>query len=277
MLASGFEFAPGDSWIDYMASQGFLSCGLDFMGFGASSRPDEMAQPPAGKEPVLRAPEAAQEIAAAIKYLRDTRGVTEIHVVAHSWGTIPAAAFAATQPRELSSLTLFGPVVPIPGSKQEPVQSSWWSITAQERLSQLRYASILPAGLVLLEPAVADKWAARFAASTPQDPGDEPGAIRIPSGPVADIGDARAGLYPYSRDKVTVPILAVYGNYDSVADTEDTAAFLARFTSSPLKWQLRIDSGTHVMHLERNRRSLYESVLGFIRTAAALHGQPFPE
>jgi hypothetical protein len=44
------------------------------------------------------------------------------------------------------------------------------------------------------------------------------------------------------------------------------AAFLARFTGSPLRWQLQIDDGTHVMHLERNRRSLYQSVAAFIAT-----------
>jgi len=42
MLAAGFEFKPGDSWMDFMAERGFLACGLDFLGFGASSRPQAM-------------------------------------------------------------------------------------------------------------------------------------------------------------------------------------------------------------------------------------------
>lgn len=66
------------------------------------------------------------------------------------------------------------------------------------------------------------------------------------------------------------PVFVVFGNYDSVVNERDAPAFLARFTSSPLKWQLCIHDGTHVMHLERNRMSLYESVLGFIRTAEQL-------
>jgi hypothetical protein len=37
-----------------------------------------------------------------------------------------------------------------------------------------------------------------------------------------------------------------------------------------LKWRLRIDDGTHVMHLDRSRRSLYESVAAFIRAAESL-------
>jgi hypothetical protein len=35
-----------------------------------------------------------------------------------------------------------------------------------------------------------------------------------------------------------------------------------------MKWQLRIDDGTHVMHLERQRWSLYESVAAFIQATS---------
>lgn len=267
LLAAGYEFRPGDSWMRYMASHGFLSCGLDFLGFGASSRPVEMAQPPEGKSPLLRAQEAALEIAAAISHMRQTLGITQAHIVAHSWGTIPAAGFAATHPREVASLTLFGPLVPIQTPKPGPVQRSWWSITAQQRLQQLYFTSVLPPGLVMLEAAVTDKWAAEFAASGPHVDGDMPGELRVPSGPVVDIEEARAGTYPYLPDKVIAPILAVYGNYDTEASTPCVESFLAGFAMSPLKWQLCINDGSHVMHLERNRHSLYESVLSFIRTA----------
>lgn len=266
MLAFGFEFEPGDSWIDFMAKHGFLACGLDFLGYGASSRPRAMLEPPAGRPPLLRAPEAAHEIALAIGYMRSRRGITQMSIIAHSWGTIPAATFAARHPRALTSLILFGPVVPTPGSTPDSEHVAWWSITAKERLQLLYFRKALPPGLVLLEPAVTEKWAQEFRASAPHVAGDPPGTIRFPDGPVADIEDAQAGIYPYDPRRVTAPIFAVFGNYDVVADDADTSPFLARFTSSPLKWQLCIHEGSHVMHLERNRTSLYESVLGFIRT-----------
>jgi esterase/lipase len=62
----------------------------------------------------------------------------------------------------------------------------------------------------------------------------------------------------------------VFGNYDSVVNERGATEFLARFTSSRLRWQLCIHDGTHVIHLERNRTSLYESVLGFIRATEQL-------
>jgi pimeloyl-ACP methyl ester carboxylesterase len=272
MLAAGFEFQGKDSWMDFMASHDFLSCGLDFLGYGASSRPPAMTEPANGSPPVLRAPEAAREIAVAIAYLRDKRDIREVHVVAHSWGTIPAADFAAHHPGELGSLTLFGPVVPKPGSEPESEHVAWWGITPQERLRQLYFREVLPPGMVLLEPAVRSKWAGEFGASAPHFAGDPPGEIRIPDGPNADIEAANDGTYPYAPSQVTAPLLVVYGSYDTESARPEaaTTAFFEKFTSAPLKWQLCIHDGTHVMHLERNRMSLYESVLGFIQTAMQL-------
>lgn len=266
MLAAGFEFKGGDSWIDFMAAHGFLACGLDFLGFGASSRPHVMLEPPTGKPPLLRAPEAAREIEVAITYMRKGRGLDEMHLIAHSWGTIAAADFAAHHPGALTSLTLFGPVVPESGSKPETEHVAWWSMTARERLQQLYFKKVLPPDLVLLEPALGARWAQEFEASAPHIAGDGPGQIRIPDGPIADIEAAHAGAYPYEARRVTAPLFVVFGSYDTEVNEREAPAFLAGFTSSPLKWQMCIHDGTHVMHLERNRMSLYESVLGFIRT-----------
>lgn len=263
LLASGFEFAPGDSWLAFMARRGYLACGLDFLGFGDSSRPPAMTGAAGAAPPATRAPEAAREIAQAVDYLRARRGMAKVHLVAHSWGTIPAAAYAAGHPQALASLTLFGPIVPS-HDDDAPVAGAWWTITAQQRYRQLRFEHVLPEGMVLLEPAVARRWAAAFDASVPPVPGDAPGALRIPAGPAADIVAAEHGDYPYDPAKVVTPVFVVYGDHDTVVDDARAAAFLARFTASPLKWRLRIDHGTHVVHLERNRHSLYRGVDAFL-------------
>jgi len=266
MLAAGFAFAPGDSWIEYTARQGYVACGLDFLGFGDSSRPPAMSNAAHQAPPVTDAKAAAQQIALAVDELRKHQGITSIHLVAHSWGTVPAATFAATHPHALSSLTLFGPIVPLnapaPPATDHP---AWWTITAQQRLEQLRFKDLLPHGKYLLEPAVDQHWAPAFAASVPHVPGDPADALRIPNGPLDDIDSVTAGHYPYDASDVAVPVFVVYGNYDDVVNDAGAVRFLETFTHSPLRWRLRIDDGTHVLHLEKNRHSLYESVNAFIR------------
>jgi pimeloyl-ACP methyl ester carboxylesterase len=265
MLAAGFEFDGKDSWLDFMANRGFLACGLDFLGFGGSSRPAAMAIDPTGAAPLVEATDAAPQISVAADYLLKTRDIKRLHIVAHSWGTMPAGLYAATHPATLRSVTLFGPVVPIPGSQVKSTEFSWWSISARERSEQLRYTEALPQSLHLLEPAVERKWALEFAASGSDGKSkhvDDP--LRIPAGPVADFSAAMADHYPYLPADVRIPVFVVYGSYDTVVNDAGAEAFLSRFTGSPLKWRLRIDHGTHVMHLERNRQSLYQSVLAFI-------------
>ena len=263
LLAAGFEFEGKDSWMNFMAKRGFLSCGLDFLGFGASSRPTAMEVDPMGAVPVDQAADAASQISVAVEYLRKKRAIKRLHVVAHSWGTIPAALFVAMHPTAASSLTLFGPVVPKQGPAIESTDYSWWSISARERYAQLQFADVLPARVRLLDAAVDRKWALEFAASGTQGKGVED-PIRIPAGPIADTNAAMADHYPYLPQEVRIPMFVVYGNYDAVVNDAEAEAFLSRFTGSPLKWRLRIDNGTHVLHLEQNRKSLYESVLAFI-------------
>jgi pimeloyl-ACP methyl ester carboxylesterase len=269
-LASGYEFSPGDSWMSFVAARGYLACGLDFAGYGASSRPAAMLEPAKHGPPVLRAPEAAAQIAAAIQYLRETRGLAAIHVVAHSWGTIPAATFSAGHAAELQSLTLFGPVVPVAEKPAaDPTRGAWFAQDAMARLDRLHFKDVLPAGLSLLEPTVDRRWAKEFVAANLHVAEDPPETVRVPEGPGQDIDEAQAGEYPYVAKDVQVPVFVVYGNYDSLVNTAQAAAFLARFSGSSMKWQLQIDDGTHVMHLERNRRSLYESVAAFIAAVEA--------
>jgi pimeloyl-ACP methyl ester carboxylesterase len=267
-VAAGYEFHPGDSWLSFVAAKGYLACGLDFLGYGESSRPAAMLVPAERAAPVSRAPEAAEQIALAVEYLRKGHDVTAVHVIAHSWGTIPAAAFAASQPTQLHSLTLFGPIVAKEGHETSTQKhGAWFAMKAGDRWEQLHFRQVLPAGMKLLDPAVDQRWAEEFASSSPRIGDDPPGMLRIPEGPNADIEQAEAGLLPYDPKRVKVPVFVVYGSYDVVLNDATAAAFAQRFSSSPLKWRLRIDDGTHVMHLDRSRHSLYESVAAFVRAA----------
>ena len=268
LLASGFSFHRGDSWLAYTADRGYIACGLDFPGFGASTKPPEMSQDPSEHAPLVRAPDAAADIKRAVDYLRANFHVQTVHVVAHSSGTIAAAEYAAEHPTGLTSLVLFGPVVPRRPAAQESTSKAWYPLRAADRYEQLKFKDVLPPGLDLLEPAVNSRWTEEFARSA----GDSAAAseLRIPAGPLADLADAQRGVYPYDPTRVVVPLLAVYGDYDNVSTDPEVGAFLERFTSSPLRWRLVIAHGTHVMHLERNRRSLYAAVDAFIRVVEAM-------
>jgi pimeloyl-ACP methyl ester carboxylesterase len=265
-LASGYQFSAGDSWLHLVASQGYLACGVDFPGFGESSKPPALLDSRDASVPLLRAPEAARAIASSVDYLRTKPGISSVHVVAHSWGTIPALTFAAQHDDQIASLTLFGPIVPLEATEESSKPTAWFALDVHDRLDQLRFKELLPAGAILLDPEVNERWAREFARSGQHVGNDASDIVRVPSGPIADIEAAESGEYPFDPKNVRTSLFVVYGSFDSVVNDNTAAKFIERFTAAPLKWRLRIDDGTHVMHLERHRHSLYEAVLAFIRT-----------
>lgn len=184
-------------------------------------------------------------------------------------GTIAAAEYAAEHPIGLASLVLFGPVVPRRAATPESTNKAWYLLRPSDRYEQLKFREVLAPGLDLLEPAVHDRWTEEFARSASDSSGPA-SEMRIPAGPLADFAAAERGIYPYDPTRIVVPVLAVYGDYDNVSTDPEVGTFLDRFTSSPLKWRVAIAHGTHVMHLERNRRSLYAVVDAFIQSVDAM-------
>lgn len=262
-VAAGFEFSPGDSWLHDAARRGYLACGLDFAGFGASAPPAAMRHAPENTSPVARSTDAARQIAAAVASLVE-QDVSRIHLVAHSWGTVPAAQFAAEHPDALASLTLFGPVVPTGEHAGDEAPYAWYPLSASVRYEHLKYGDVLPAGVDLLEPAVHARWAAAFVVSANDalvEPGD---VLRIPAGPAFDVMAVQSGVLPYDPARIRTPLLVVYGRQDTIVNRDTAAPFIDAFANSRMKWHVQLDDGTHVMHLEKNRRSLYESVAAFI-------------
>jgi pimeloyl-ACP methyl ester carboxylesterase len=88
-LSIAHRFA-GRSWRDELCERGYHVWGLDFLGFGASDRYPEMAEP-AERYPALGgAAIASQQIEHAVRFIIAQHGVERLSLVAHSWGTIAA-------------------------------------------------------------------------------------------------------------------------------------------------------------------------------------------
>ena len=130
-LAIGYRFAGGRSWEDALAEAGFEVWGLDFAGYGGSERPDQ-------PEFLGRAEEAMVQIARAVAFIRGELSGARINIIAHSWGSIPAAMFAAACPDAIATLTLFGPILARDGAL-----SSLSSQSSQSSQSSLASAGSL--------------------------------------------------------------------------------------------------------------------------------------
>src|SRR5258706_1154023 len=89
---------PGGSWMDYAAKRGFDTYSVDIRGYGRSTRPAAMSQPPADNPPFAGADDAVRDLAAVVDYVLDLRGAPRISLVGWSMGTTFMAKYASMNP-----------------------------------------------------------------------------------------------------------------------------------------------------------------------------------
>jgi pimeloyl-ACP methyl ester carboxylesterase len=79
---TGFDIdLPGGSWMEFAARRGFDAYCVDVRGYGRSTRPAAMAQPPEANPPFADTREAVRDIAAAVDFIRQRRGVATMNLV----------------------------------------------------------------------------------------------------------------------------------------------------------------------------------------------------
>lgn len=259
-LSVGFDFGGG-SWMDDWHAGGFDAWAFDFAGFGESGRYAAMSELADRCAPLGRAPEAAGQIAAVLALIRRETGRPRASLVAHSWGSMPAAHAAIAQPDHIDRLVLFAPIAwrapnPVPNPAL-PSLPAWSDVSIEAQ--HTRFIEDVPEGHAPVLVAF-DRWASAYLASDPDSAARTPPAVRIPNGPRADNADARAGYLAWNPAELMRPLAIVRGAWDSLCTDADVAGLLAMATSAPERHDVRLDAGTHLMHLETGRRVLYEAV-----------------
>jgi pimeloyl-ACP methyl ester carboxylesterase len=261
-LSAAYRF-NGRSWMDDWNARGFDAWAFDFAGFGGSDRYGDDAQ----SETIPgRAPQAAAQIARVMSYIAAITGHSSVAIVAHSWGTIPAALFAAQNPQAVNALCLFGPVLRRDGEAKTSAREKYRLVTIEQQ--RARFIEDVPSDHppVLIEPELAD-WGPAYLASEPGASLRFPAAVKIPNGPAADIAAAWSGNLAYDPGRLQCPVLCVRGEWDSVTSDADAAWLLSRL-SHPARRDVKISKGTHLMHLEHSREDLFVAVGDFLKENA---------
>jgi pimeloyl-ACP methyl ester carboxylesterase len=258
-LSAAYRF-NGRSWMDDWNARGFDAWAFDFAGYGGSDRYGDDAQSDAIPG---RAPEAATQIARVAAYIASVTGRSSLAIVAHSWGTIPAALFATQNPQTVNALCLFGPVLKRTGDAQAPPREKYRLVTVEQQLA--RFIEDVPPDhpRVLIEPQL-EAWGPAYIASESGASLRVPAAVKIPNGPAADIGAAWSGNLGYDPRDLYCPVLCVRGEWDSVTNDADAAWLLSRLRH-PASRDVKIPKGTHLMHLEHSREDLFSATGEFLK------------
>ncbi|MES2059033.1 MAG: alpha/beta fold hydrolase [Pseudomonadota bacterium] len=262
-LSIMFKF-EGKSWADDLNDAGFDVFGLDFAGYGGSSRyPDT---PDTGARG--RADEAAEQIERAVRFIMKETGARRVSIIAHSWGTVAAGRFAGSHPEMVDRLVFFGPIAQREGpTSQEPIPAYNFVTTDAQHA---RFLGGVPASEapVLVErdfPA----WAQAYLDSDPESRTRNPVSVKVPAGPDADLAQAWSGRLPYDPALIRAPTLIVRGAWDPVTNNADASWLKQALSRSPKVDDVSIARATHLMHLEEGRVALYAATRAFLQAGDA--------
>lgn len=254
----------GQSWRDHLCAGGFHVWGLDFHGFGRlSDCYDEMERPADSVPPLGRTADASRQLEHAVRFIRGRHGVDSVSIVAHSWGTMVAGCFAGRCPELVDRLVLFGPIARRQRGA-EPMRLPGWRLISIADQWQ-RFTETVPAGAppVLLRRHF-DEWAERYLDVDPGSRTRSPASVKVPSGAFQDIFDAWSGELAYEPRFVRAPLAIIRGEWDAYCTDQDARWLFDEFSASPVKRDIKIGRGTHLMHLETSRFALYRETATFL-------------
>ncbi len=221
-----------------------------------------MAEPPDGREPLCTAEDASRQLEVVAHFISQHHPIQRISVLAHSWGTIVAGRFAARCPELVERLVFFGAIARR-NERTAPDYPAWRLVSLQEQLQ--RFTAEVPASEApVLSCRHFAEWGQCYLNSDPASRTRPPPSVKTPSGPWFDIGRAWAGDLAYDPSRVSAPVAIIRGEWDSMCMDNDAAWLFDALTSSPIRRDVKISRGTHLMHLETNRYALYRETQNFL-------------
>ena len=264
----------GLSWMDYIAGRGFDVWCMDIRGYGRSTRPPEMSQPPEANPPIVRGDTALADIAAVAGFIRQHRNTPRIIHMGWSWGSTLMGRFAADSPTTVERLVLVAPpwvpqgASPAAAASAPPV-GAWRAVTQGQ--ARARWIEGVPEAkrVGLIPPGWFEHWAGVTWATDPEGLRRNPPVLRAPNGVIQDFREFEmAGRASWDPSKVTAPALLVVGEWDRDTPPAMAAALFPLLTNSPGKRLVMLGEGTHTLLMERNRGTLFATVQGFLEEAA---------
>lgn len=262
---SAFDIAlPGGSWMDNAAGKGFCTYALDLRGYGRSTRPATMSEPPEKNPPYARTVDAVRDVKAVADWIRKKHGVKKINMVGWSWGCVLSGQYASEHPDAVNRLALFAPLflldVPRPDTRDH-YRKITREIAYADRLKGIpkgREADISP-------DAWFDKVYAANLATDPEGAKNTPPCFRAPSGTVKDSFEYWSrGEMTYDPSKITAPTYISIGEWDLTTPVGTSLKLFSMLTGAPCRRMEILPEATHYALHEKSRMLLFKGVTRFL-------------
>ena len=267
-----FDIAlPGGSWMDYAVRCGYDTYLLDIRGYGRSTRPPSMGEPPDKNVAFAATEDAIKDVDMAVNFILKRRNVDKINLVGWSWGTAILGGFTAQHNDRIVKLVLYAPLWTLKEPPPFSGTGAYRSVAKEEaRARSLRGIPDLKKEEVSPQSWFDQWWEANLAAD-PVGAKQIPQVVRAPNGVLKDTVELLANGKPlYDPSRIKVPTLVISAEWD-----QDTPLFMAqevfrKLVNTPHKRQVVLAEGTHTIAVEKNRMELIKEVQCFLDEDARL-------
>jgi pimeloyl-ACP methyl ester carboxylesterase len=258
----------GMSWMDYIARHGYDVYLVDLRGYGRSTRPPEMDQPPEQNAPIVDTATAVKDVGAAIDFILKRRGVSKINLIGWSWGTSIMGWYTAQNNDKVNKLVLYAPQwIRTTSSLVQAGAKPGAYRTVSRDAAKGRWLTGVPEDkkASLIPPGWFEAWADATFATDPVGSKQAPPVLRAPNGVVKDsIEYWSAGKPLYDPASIRVPTFLAHAEWDADLPSYMLYAYFAKLTNTPYKRYVEIGEGTHTVIMEKNRMQLFQSVQQFL-------------
>ena len=264
---------PGYSLQEYLALQGWRNYALDIRGYGRSLPSATLESPAQENAPYARLDDAVMDLAAGIKFVLEDTGCERVNLLAFSWGTVVASAYAANVSEFLQSQILYAPLygqvndiwidrIADPKNRavvnpdlgcyrwvqEADIRARWDAdIPDDMNVDDYREAHILPT-------------LAKALASAGNTAGQEAlEGFKAPCGALMDLFEIFNGRPLYDPKRIDIPTLIVRG-CDDTTSTQSDALQLYNALKTKKKRLMTISPGSHFLCIERNAMDLFDEI-----------------
>jgi pimeloyl-ACP methyl ester carboxylesterase len=256
--------------MDLIAARGYDVYLVDVRGYGRSTRPAEMGQPPEANKPIVSTKVAAHDLGAAVDYILDKRKVSKINLMGWSWGTSIAGLYTSEHNDKINRLVLYAPQwirnePPAPAAANAPPLGAYRLVSKDQ--AKARWLKGVPENKQadLIPPGVFDAWATATWATDPESSKQNPPVLRAPNGVVEDGANTwNAGKALYDPGRIAVPTLLLHAEWDADLPSYLAQGYFAQLKSAPYKRLIELSEGTHTVMLEKNRLQFFHELMGFL-------------
>ncbi len=260
----------GVSMMDLIAARGYDVYLVDVRGYGRSTRPAEMSQPPEANKPIVSTAVAAHDLGMAVDYILRKRKVSKIDVMGWSWGTSIAGLYTSEHNDKVNRLVLYAPQwirnePPAPAAANAPPLGAYRLVSKESAKARWLKGVAEDKQADLIPPGVFDAWANATWATDPESSKQSPPMLRAPNGVYEDsMKYWSAGKALYDPGKIRVPTLLLHAEWDADLPSYLAQGYFAQLKNAPYKRLIELSEGTHTVMMEKNRMQFFHELMGFL-------------